>query len=197
MFEEFVIHDSVGTPYTVRIDFRRKRALVIVRRYHKTFRDYSDKTVRRVEKKSHVMQLPFVRAMPGETSPNPIYDRRYEVLGNTVLLQLDHETYMYIGHRVFSFKTERGDVIQRYYSDLGKNDVPYPYAVGRTHVYIMLDAVCMRKDMFDMRRDCIYRVYADQYRVRPQRVRERTKRTNDCDVCPFRDLEQLHDPNSF
>ena len=57
--------------------------------------------------------------------------------GNTILLQLDHHHYVFIGSRIYEFKTK--DSIVKYYSPMGNNQVPYPVAIGEKNVYFMLD----------------------------------------------------------
>ena len=59
-------------------------------------------------------------------------------LGNSILLELK-DRYIFIGHTIYSFKTENKDKIEKYYSVIGRNDVPYPVAYGNKNVYFMLD----------------------------------------------------------
>jgi hypothetical protein len=59
-------------------------------------------------------------------------------LGNSILLELK-DRYLFIGHTIYSFKTENKDKIEKYYSVIGRNDVPYPVAYGNKNVYFMLD----------------------------------------------------------
>jgi hypothetical protein len=66
--------------------------------------------------------------------------------------------YVFIGHEIFTFTPVKGDTIEAYYSNIGNSDVPYPYAVGRTHIYIMLDKVAVENSFFDMKED-IYQQY--------------------------------------
>lgn len=57
--------------------------------------------------------------------------------GNSILLQLRDNKYVYVGSNVYKFKT--GDIITEYYSAVGNNDVPYPIAIGEEAAYFMLD----------------------------------------------------------
>ena len=61
--------------------------------------------------------------------------------GNSILLQTGKNKYVYIGDGIRSFTTKNGDVIKKYYSPVGNNEVPYPYAIGDKYVYIMLHNV--------------------------------------------------------
>ncbi len=81
-----------------------------------------------------------------------------KAVGNSILLKLSTGKYMFIGHEIFEFQTVDREDIQEYYSDIGNSDVPYPYAIGKGHVYIMLDKVSVDKSYFDLKQN-IY----DQY----------------------------------
>lgn len=65
-------------------------------------------------------------------SYGPEYD------GNTMLLQLDTLTYVFIGCYIYSFQSLHE--IEEYYSPVGNNDVPYPYAID-THknIYLLIE----------------------------------------------------------
>jgi len=58
-------------------------------------------------------------------------------IGNTILLQLTKNRYAYIEGSVYEFSTN--DEIVKYFSLIGRNDVPYPVALGKKNVYFMLD----------------------------------------------------------
>ena len=73
--------------------------------------------------------------------------RNFNATGNTMLVQ-SGSGYVHVGDGIFSFKPEVGDEIQKYYSPIGNSNVPYPIAVGKTHVYIMLEKVLVKKDLF-------------------------------------------------
>lgn len=60
--------------------------------------------------------------------------------GNSVLLQTGAQKYVYIGERMFEFSTPRDNIV-RYVSDMGNSAVPYPYAVGKSRVYFMIEPV--------------------------------------------------------
>jgi len=98
----------------------------------------------------------------GKKSPNGYYDglKPSKSVGNSILLKIG-STYMFIGHEIYEFKPIDGDSIVKYYSNIGNNDVPYPYAIGKTHVYIMLDRVAVKKSYFDMKQEIYKQFYYD------------------------------------
>jgi hypothetical protein len=95
----------------------------------------------------------------GKKSPTGGYDglKPKDAEGNSILLKTG-PTYVYIGDGIYQFQAIKGDTIEKYYSDIGNSDVPYPYAIGKTHVYIMLDKIAIDKSFFDMKGD-IYQQY--------------------------------------
>ena len=48
-----------------------------------------------------------------------------------------------------------------YMSPIGNNDVPYPYIIGKTHVYLLLDAAILPKEALDLKQD----VYSQYYGI--------------------------------
>lgn len=57
--------------------------------------------------------------------------------GNTILLRLSNNRYVYIGEGIYEFTPP--EPIDMYYSLVGNSDVPYPVALSKSYVYFMLD----------------------------------------------------------
>lgn len=57
--------------------------------------------------------------------------------GNTMLLHLRGNKYVYVGPEIYEFTME--DDFEAFYSQVGNNDVPYPVVVGSKYVYFLLD----------------------------------------------------------
>ena len=53
--------------------------------------------------------------------------------GNTILLLLNNNNYIYIRNSIEKFKIN--DKIKKYFSFVGNNDVPYPIALGKKNIY--------------------------------------------------------------
>ena len=53
--------------------------------------------------------------------------------GNSILLQTNKNTYIFIGNLIKEFKID--DDIIKFISPIGNNDVPYPYAIGNKNIY--------------------------------------------------------------
>ena len=66
--------------------------------------------------------------------------------GNSILLQIDSNKYVFVGHNLYEFKID--DIINEYYSPVGNNDVPYPVALGSKNNYFMLDQTYISNNEF-------------------------------------------------
>lgn len=95
----------------------------------------------------------------GKKSPTGGYDglSSSKAVGNSILLKTGNK-YVYIGSKIYEFTPIKGDEIIKYYSDIGNSDVPYPYAIGKTHIYLMLEKEAVEKSYFDMKKN-IYEQY--------------------------------------
>ena len=78
--------------------------------------------------------------------------------GNSILLQTEALKYVFIGHMIYSFTAVFP--IVSYVSEVGNNDVPYPYATDeRNNVYLMIENVIVnnRLGTKDPYNDLLYR----------------------------------------
>ncbi len=65
--------------------------------------------------------------------------------GNSILLHLGTNKYVFIGSNIFSFRTTHE--IVEYMSPVGNNDVPYPYAIdSQGDYYLMIENAIIRVD---------------------------------------------------
>jgi len=67
-------------------------------------------------------------------------------LGNSILLHLSGNKYMYIGSEIYEF--EMLDSIDSYFSMIGNSDVPYPVLLGKEYAYFMLDHCYVSRTQF-------------------------------------------------
>ena len=68
-------------------------------------------------------------------------------LGNSILLNLSGNKYVFIGESVYEFDTP--DHIKEFYSMIGNNDVPYPVAVGEKNVYFIIEKTYLSRNYFE------------------------------------------------
>lgn len=90
---------------------------------------------------------------------------RPEFKGNSILLETTPNTYVYIGADICEWKPVEGDTIVEYFSEMGNSGVPYPFAVGKTHVYFMADTpkVSMPISFFNLDNDMYRQLWLDKW----------------------------------
>jgi hypothetical protein len=94
--------------------------------------------------------------------------------GTAILCRVG-STYTYIGKEIYDFSTD--DVINKFYSDLGNSDVPYPYAIGEKYIYIMLDKVAIEKSFFNMKEDIYKQYYENMKKLKKIKLKTKEKKT--------------------
>jgi len=73
------------------------------------------------------------------------YDMHYHYHGNTILIQITRNQYVFVGPGIKSFETS--EEILDFISPIGNSDVPYPVAYSDNYVYFMLDNKYVKKDV--------------------------------------------------
>ena len=156
----YKVHDNGGRPFFVEIQGNT----VSVSKNMDTFEIVNGKFVDISTPPKHLFTKKADKIFIGKKSPTGGYDglKASQAEGNSILLKLG-SNYMFIGHEIYEFSPVLGDTIEAYYSDIGNNDVPYPYAVGKTHIYIMLNKVAVEKTYFDMKKDIYQQFYFDTH----------------------------------
>jgi hypothetical protein len=95
--------------------------------------------------------VPYTRARiglcPTEQSQSPSGGARaWWHGGNSLLLHTSDGApgpLVYIGTSIRSFAPRPNDTIVAFVSPMGNSAVPYPYAIGRTHTYLVEEAACI------------------------------------------------------
>lgn len=154
----YEIHDNGGRPFFVTLDGKT----VTVEQSMDTYKLENGHFVTIQKPRKQLFKKKVDEIFIGKKSPNGGYDglKPKEAEGNSILL-FSGSKYTYIGSEIYEFTSVKGDTIEKYYSDIGHNDVPYPYAVGETHIYIMLDKVAIEKSLFDLKKDIYKQYYFD------------------------------------
>ena len=136
--KSYIIHDNGSSPF--RVEVAGKRVAIykgtLIKRLdgsldYGTY-EYNELLIKRTVREVHL----------GESTCDPasyISDKACdaETIGNSILLHLSGNKYMYVGSEIYEFTME--DDFEAYYSTIGRNDVPYPVTIGSKYVYFMLD----------------------------------------------------------
>jgi hypothetical protein len=105
---------------------------------------YSKKSIKYEKKNYFKYKNIFIGKSP--KNPRTIFSDGYgaKFTGNSILLQITKNKYVFIGNKIFSFTSK--SEIKKFVSPVGNNDLPYPYAIdigGR--YYLMIEDVIIDK----------------------------------------------------
>jgi len=149
----YTIHDNGGRPFVVDVYPHR---IAIIR-----LNDSGDRG-------EVVYESEYERVWVGDNLLSlPNHAPRGTSKGNTLLVQISAQTYLFIGHEVYRFSLRRDEIIE-YYSPIGNSDVPYPYAIGGEYCYFFLDKKRVLTSAMDVSQDGytqFYHLLADDQKV--------------------------------
>ena len=139
-YDIYFIHDNGGVPFRVAIDELRKRAII----YQYDF-DQSYESGNLEETEPIILDTEYERVFLGGPLPDPfITDGNEFELGNSILLHITGNRYIFIGMYIYEF--ESAEPIIEYISPIGNNDVPYPFAKTASETFLLIeDAVLDNK----------------------------------------------------
>lgn len=171
--KNYLIHDNGGRPFKVEV--YGKIVEIYKGEYPKTNNgsidydkaiDYSELVKKLVIKEVHVGQSPCISAADACGAFGK---------GNSILLHVSGNKYIYIGHEIYEFSIE--DEFEAYYSMIGNNDVPYPVLLGSKNVYFMLDHAYLPREVFKakMKSDDWADAYSFYFGFRSLETGERVK----------------------
>jgi len=168
MVKSYEIHDNGGRPFRVEIQGNNVSVWKNMNEYELVKGKFV--TIEKPEK--HCFDFEADVLFIGKKSPDGGYDglKPKEAEGNSILLQTGSK-YVYIGSEIYEFAPVKGDTIIKYYSNVGHSDVPYPYAIGKTHVYILLEKVAIPLDFFEGMKG----IYEQFYKLQAARGHQKDK----------------------
>jgi len=152
-YKKYFTHNNGGRPYLVYVG--KSHVYIYMRddkKYYIDWDNYSDD-----DKKNAWMYIKLVgkykptRVFIGKSPLNEMtgfsggYGKRFD--GNSILLKIAKNRYVFIGAYVYEFSTNNDNIIA-YWSPVGNNDVPYPFAYGEKNIYFMLDDTYVPIDKF-------------------------------------------------
>jgi hypothetical protein len=115
---QYHTHDNGGRPYNVIIDSNTNK--VIIYKHVEPFGEG-----KYIKKKILFANKIFIGKSP---DLGDYFD------GNSILLHIKDNEYVFIGREIFSFTSLKE--ITKFYSPVGNNDVPYPYAYDGDNCYL-------------------------------------------------------------
>jgi hypothetical protein len=148
----YTILDNGGTPFVVEVT---PSSL-------KVFQTDYDEVLGMSVIVKEVLTSPYKRLFVGD---NLLKDKRAAKKGmypgNSLLFELAKGSDLYVGSEIFQFQTRNKEEIHTYMSPVGNSSVPYPYAVGTTHTYFMLEYVAVSNSLLDLKKDAYEQLYSE------------------------------------
>lgn len=138
--KSYLIHANGYSPYIVYVSPKNVTAY---------FREYDSTRDDMIETKK-VVDTEYEDVFIGDNEDNlKHYDGfKGEYPGNTILIHTKNNNYIHIGFTIYSFSIPKDEKITHYYSPVGNNDSPYPFAVSNKYTYFMLDDVKLPNHLF-------------------------------------------------
>jgi hypothetical protein len=139
--EKHLVHDNGGRPFMVKVmpstkSFQIFKQKPVKPEYDENNNSYDVK----------IMDEKYQRVFIGDDKFTKYFS--ITVVGNSFLFHLQKNEYVYVGSSIYKFFIDMDDEIIGYHSYVGNNDVPYPYAISRRNVYLMIENVYFSlKDM--------------------------------------------------
>lgn len=81
------------------------------------------------------VRIVFRRVFIGKSNESAVFSGP-EYDGNSILFELDRNEYLFVGDHIFRFHTAHP--LRKFVSPVGRNDVPYPFAVDTKGDYYIL-----------------------------------------------------------
>ena len=141
--KSYLIHDNGGRPFKVQVSGKN---VEIYKGVYKTLADGKTEDYDHIYYTKLIKKLVVKDIYVGQSPCIPTADACGAFgNGNSILLHVSGNTYIYIGSEIYQFTME--DEFEAYYSMIGNNDVPYPILLGSKYVYLMLDRSYMPRDL--------------------------------------------------
>jgi hypothetical protein len=133
LYDIYLIHDNGGTPFEVLVNEDKNHLLV---RLYDIDQSYESGTI---HPSKPILDVIYSRIfLGGKLSDELLKQYRFE-WGNSILIQLVDDKYIYVGSQIYEF-TSKNPILE-YFSPIGNNDVPYPFARSANETYLMIENV--------------------------------------------------------
>jgi hypothetical protein len=138
---DYFIHHNGSRPYLVYVNSKNNKVDI----YKIPLEEYYVKGEGYDSKSSFVELIASYEPIQVFIGKSKLYISEFD--GNSILLRLNKEEYVYIGPVIYEFKTD--DDITIYHSPVGNSDVPYPFAIGEKNVYFVEEQCYVTREEYD------------------------------------------------
>lgn len=167
----YQIHDNGGRPFLVDVDEKKKHLTIYKQKYDFDMEGYLPPKL--------VKEYAYKQIWIGRDPLKLGYEWEAGWAGNSIVAQIGANRFLSIGWKVQEFSLVDGDEPVLYESYVGNNDVPYPYLIGKTHTYLMIEDVIIPNEWLDLKGDAYAQYYghvpAPRGSVKPHAKRLRMK----------------------
>ena len=131
----YLTHDNYDRPFCVIVNEKQNVVNVYKKEYRECYQNDELEDYTRF-----IGTFTPSKIFIGESSLNSMTEfsggHGSEFDGNSILLKMEQDKYIFIGDQIYSFKTENEIVM--FVSPVGNNDVPYPHAIDDKGYYYFL-----------------------------------------------------------
>jgi len=158
--KEYEIHDNGGRPFCVVVYSSKKKLEVYLNEW------VGDMKTGSYIKGKKIFETSYTKLFIGDNDlPDPDAEFPKGVkTGNSILVNVSGSKYIHIGIEIYSFETRDKEKILHYYSPIGNNDVPYPYAIGENYSYFFLDYTTVPNMVLDLSKDGYTQYYGHAFK---------------------------------
>ncbi len=130
----YLIHDNMTRPFCVFIDEKHNEVHIYKnKKEDDDLKNYSEFIITYKPLNIFIGKSPLIPMTLFSQGHGPNFD------GNSILLEMDKNKYIFIGSCIYSFTTKHK--IISFISPVGNNDVPYPYAIdNKNNFYFLLES---------------------------------------------------------
>ena len=149
--KRYEIHDNGGQPFIV--DVGANKLSIYEHKYDPVANSYDEP--------KHFKDYTFRKVWIGDDTLGfgKKMGWRSAWKGNSILAELTSGKMLFIGIEIYEFSMLPGDEPVLYSSYVGNNDVPYPWLVGKTHTYLMIESKVIPNEYLDIDGDAYVQFY--------------------------------------
>jgi hypothetical protein len=150
---KYPIIDNGGVIFIVEVNNKGKKAVV--------FNTSWNKIKKKVIPNTQLLIIPYKKIFIGSSPKKFSYDKKhvFSYRGNSILLQIESNKYIFIGREIISFSLVPDDSIVKYISFMGNNGVSYPYAIGLKYTYLPDDRVYINNKVLNLKDEITAQYY--------------------------------------
>lgn len=139
----YFTHDNGGRPFYVKI---RDGQIIVLK--GKCDEKCGNESMGPIYNK-HIITIPkYEKVWIGANKGKYANKHEYEGLGNSILVHVSGNKYVFIGDHVLEFTAT--DKIKEFHGILGNSDVVYPFAIGEKNTYFFLEDKYLPITLFEL-----------------------------------------------